>query len=45
MKIYGGVDVYIHIFLTFGTSWRWADSFTLQPLYLLGERAPCTHWI
>jgi hypothetical protein len=26
MKAYGGMDVYIHIFLNFGTSWEWSVS-------------------
>jgi hypothetical protein len=37
MKAYGGVDVYIHIFLTFGTSWWWVVSFTPRPLYPRGK--------
>jgi hypothetical protein len=43
MKMYGGVDVYIHVFLTsalVGGEWSAShpDCFTLQ------ERAPNAHW-
>jgi hypothetical protein len=33
MKTYGGVDVYMHVFLDLGTSWRRVVSFTPRPLY------------
>jgi hypothetical protein len=44
MKTYGGVDVYIHVFLTsalIGGEWSASrtDRFTPE------ERAPVTHWI
>jgi hypothetical protein len=44
MKTYGGVDVYIHVFLTsalFGGEWSAScpDRFTSE------EKAPGTHWI
>jgi hypothetical protein len=44
MKTYGGVDVYIHIFLTsalFGGEW----SFSHPDRFTPGQRAPSTHWI
>jgi hypothetical protein len=44
MKAYGGVDVYIHIFLTSalaGGEWSASCPSHFTP----GERAPCTHWI
>jgi hypothetical protein len=44
MKTYGGVDVYIHVFLTsvlFGG--EWSDS--CPGRFTPGERAPVTHWI
>jgi hypothetical protein len=44
MKAYGGVDVYIHIFLTsalVGGEWS-----VLRPCrFTPGERAPSTYWI
>jgi hypothetical protein len=44
MKAYGGVDVYIHIFLTLalvGSEWS-----TLRPgRFIPGETAAGTHWI
>jgi hypothetical protein len=44
MKAYGGVDVYIHIFLISAlVGGEWSPS---RPgLFTPGERAPCTHWI
>jgi hypothetical protein len=42
MKVYRGVDVYIHIFLTLALA-EWVVSFTPWPLYPL-EGAPGTHW-
>jgi hypothetical protein len=33
MKAYGGVDVYIHIFLGLHISWRGEVSFTFRPLH------------
>jgi hypothetical protein len=43
MKAYGGVDVYIHIFLT---STLVGDGQLHAPAALLpGERAPGIHWI
>jgi hypothetical protein len=44
MKAYGGVDVYIRIFLTsalVGGEWSASCRFSFTP----GERAPGTHWI
>jgi hypothetical protein len=44
MKAYGGVDVYIHIFLTSalaGGEWSASRPGRFTP----GERAPGTHWI
>jgi hypothetical protein len=44
MKAYGGVDVYIHIFLTSalaGGEWSASRPGRFTP----GGRAPCTHWI
>jgi hypothetical protein len=44
MKEYGGVDVYIHVLLDLGTSWRLLVSFTPRPLYPR-ERAPRSYCI
>jgi hypothetical protein len=44
MKAYGGVDEYIHIFLTptlVGGEWSASRSGRFTP----GERSPGTHWI
>jgi hypothetical protein len=44
MKAYGGVDVYIHIFLTsalVGGDW----SASRPGRFTSGERGPGTHWI
>jgi hypothetical protein len=44
MKVYGGVDVLIHIFLTsalVGGEWSASRPCRFTP----GERAPGTHWI
>jgi hypothetical protein len=44
MKMYGGVDVWIRLFLTsalVGGEWSASPSGSFTP----GERAPCTHWI
>jgi hypothetical protein len=44
MKTYGGVDVYIHIFLTstlVGGEW----SASRPSRFIPRERAPTTHWI
>jgi hypothetical protein len=44
MKTYGGVDIYIHIFLTsapVGGEWSASRPGRFTP----GERAPGTHWI
>jgi hypothetical protein len=44
MKAYGGVDVYIHIFLTsalVGGEWSASRLGRFTP----GERAPGTHWV
>jgi hypothetical protein len=44
MKAYGGVDVYIHIFLTSALAeGEWSVS--LSDRFTPGERAPRTHWI
>jgi hypothetical protein len=45
MKTYGGVDVYIHIFLTSSlVGGEWSASRPTHPLYP-GERGPGTRWI
>jgi hypothetical protein len=44
MKVYGGVDVQIHVFLTsalVGGEWSGSSPGRFTP----GETAPCTHWI
>jgi hypothetical protein len=44
MKVYGGVDLYIHIFLTSalgGGEWSASRPGCFTP----GERAPSTYWI
>jgi hypothetical protein len=44
MKTYGGVDVWIHIFLTSAlVGGKWSDSRPCR--FAPGERAPGTHWI
>jgi hypothetical protein len=44
MKTQGGVDVYIHIFLTLAlTGGEWSASGPCR--FTPRERAPCTHWI
>jgi hypothetical protein len=44
MKTYGGVDVWIHIFLTSALAGgEWSASRLYR--FTLGERAPGTHWI
>jgi hypothetical protein len=43
MKMYGGVDVWTHAFLTSALVGG-VVSFMTRPLYP-GERAPGTHWI
>jgi hypothetical protein len=44
MKTYGGVDVYIHIFLTSAlVRGEWSASHPGR--FTSGERAPRTHWI
>jgi hypothetical protein len=43
MKAHGGVDVYIHIFLTSALVGEWSAA---RPgRFIFGERAPGTHWI
>jgi hypothetical protein len=37
MKTYGGMQVYLHYFLTFGTRFRRVASFTPWPFYLKGN--------
>jgi hypothetical protein len=44
MKAYGGVDVYIHIFLTLALVCEWLLH-TPATLPLQKERAPSTYWI
>jgi hypothetical protein len=44
MKAYGGVDVYIHIFLTSALG-RGEWSASRPGRFTPGERAPGTHWI
>ena len=34
----------LHIFLTFGTIWRWMISYTFQPLYIQRNSPPFDHW-
>jgi hypothetical protein len=44
MKAHGGVDVYIHIFLTSvpaGGEWSASRPYRFTPW----ERSPCAHWI
>jgi hypothetical protein len=44
MNAYGGVDVYIHIFLTSALAGgEWSAS--RSDRFIAGERAPGTHWI
>jgi hypothetical protein len=44
MKAYGGVNVWIHIFLTYAlTGVEWSASRLCR--FTPGERAPGTHWI
>jgi hypothetical protein len=44
MKAYGGVGVYIHIFLTSALAGgEWSASRPCR--FTSGERAPGTHWI
>jgi hypothetical protein len=46
MKVYGGVDVYIHIFLTSAlVRGEWLASRPRPGCFAPGEKAPCTHWI
>jgi hypothetical protein len=37
MKAYGGMDVYIHVFLDLGSIWMVVFSFTPRPLYPRGK--------
>jgi hypothetical protein len=44
MKAYGGVDVWIHVFLTSAlVGGEWSASHPGR--FIPGERAPGTHWI
>jgi hypothetical protein len=44
MKVYGGVDAYIHIFLTSALGGeKWSDS--LPRHFIPGDRAPGTNWL
>jgi hypothetical protein len=44
MKMYSGVDVYIHVFLNSAlVAAEWSAS--SPDRFNRGERAPCTHWI
>jgi hypothetical protein len=43
MKVYGGVDVQIHIFLTLALAGG-EQSASRPGRFTPGERAPCTHW-
>jgi hypothetical protein len=42
MKVYGGVDVQIHIFLTSALA---GGEWSVSRRSTTGERAPGTHWI
>jgi hypothetical protein len=44
MKVYGGVDVYIHIFLTSALVWGELPT-SRHGRFAPGERAPGTRWI
>jgi hypothetical protein len=37
--VIGGVEVQLYAFFDLCTRWWWADSFTLQPLYSIGQEA------
>jgi hypothetical protein len=37
MKVYWGVEVYLHAFFDLGTGWRWVVSFTPRPFYPQGK--------
>jgi hypothetical protein len=44
MKVYGGVDVYIHVFLTSAlVGGKWSASLSCR--FILGERTPGSLWI
>jgi hypothetical protein len=44
MKAYGGVDIYIHIFINIGlTAGEWSTSHPSS--FTTREKAPGTHWI